>query len=84
VTVQRALTGIEAATLAAQDDARMSGANRGQIVDRAQTALTVNDTYLALPAPTQAQALTQVAVLTREVNAVLRLILGQVSAVSDT
>ncbi len=41
---------------------------------QAWTAYQANAGYLALPAPTQAQAATQVAALTRQLNAVIKLI----------
>jgi hypothetical protein len=40
------------------------------------TALTTNATYLALVAPTNAQAVAQTKVLTRQLNNVMRLLAG--------
>jgi len=53
-------------------------------MDKAALALTVNAAFLALPTPTQAQAVTQVQRLTRECNGLIRLLLSQLTDVSDT
>jgi hypothetical protein len=60
------------------------GANRETIMVRASAALTTNATFLALANPTTAQAITQVKVLTRECNGLIRLLLGAFTDVSDT
>ena len=44
---------------------------------KAQAALVNNATYLAIGTPTTAQAIAQVAALTRQVDAVIRMILNQ-------
>ena len=53
------------------------GANAGTLQQRAKDALVNNATYLAIGAPTQAQAITQVAALTRQMDAVIRVLLNQ-------
>lgn len=58
--------------------------NRDQLSQRAQTAITNNDAYLAIPSPTQAQAVTQVAALTRQMNGLLRFNLNAYNDVSDS
>ena len=59
-------------------------ANRRTITTKAQTALSANATFLALSSPTAAQIRTQVNRLTREVNALIRLQLGDLDTTQDT
>lgn len=59
-------------------------ANLALIRQRAAQALTVNATFLALAAPTNAQVVAQVKALTRECNALLRMMLNALDDVSDT
>ncbi len=49
--------------------------NRVTIEQQAITALNTNKTFLAIAAPTQAQTLAQVKMLTRQNNGIIRLIL---------
>lgn len=58
--------------------------NRQTLQARAAQALASNQTYLALAAPTQAQAVAQVGALTRQVNALIRLATAQFSTITDT
>ncbi len=48
-----------------------------QIEAKAEQALAANATYLALTTPTVAQNTVQIRLLTRECNALIRLLLGQ-------
>ena len=53
------------------------------LIQRAGTALANNTTYLAIPSPTAAQAITQTQALTRQVNALIRMLLAQVDTITD-
>ena len=53
-------------------------ATRATIAAKAEHALTANATFLALASPTTAQAVAQVRTLTRECNALIRLLLSTV------
>jgi hypothetical protein len=57
---------------------------RQQIQDKAAQALVANKTFLALATPTAAQVTTQIQRLTRETNALIRLMLGLLDDASDT
>lgn len=63
-----------AETLAALDARAAADLASGltDLLARARRALDTNATFLALTAPTNAQVLTQVRLLTREVNALIR------------
>lgn len=50
----------------------------------ATAALSANGTYLAIPAPTAAQATVQVAALTRQVNALIRLTVSAFNTIAGT
>lgn len=52
-----------------------AGGIRGVIAQKAASALTANATFQAFSAPTNAQTLAQVQLLTRECNALIRLAL---------
>lgn len=59
-------------------------ANADVLLARASAALANNAVFLALAAPTNSQIGGQVRVLTREVNALIRLLLGQTDTVDGT
>lgn len=59
-------------------------ANRRALITKAQAALTTNATYLALAAPTTAQNTAQIKALTREVNALIRLLTKALDSASGT
>jgi hypothetical protein len=54
------------------------------LLSRAQAALANNAAYLAIPSPTQAQAITQVGALTRQVDGLIRFALTQFAAIADS
>ncbi len=72
-TSQRALTAAEAAEFAAVAAEAAADANGTTLTARAQAALAANATFQALAAPTAAQTLAQVQLLTKECNALIRL-----------
>jgi hypothetical protein len=54
-------------------------ANRVRLLEQAQAALAANRDFLALASPTNAQTLAQVKALTRQTNAVIRLLVGDLT-----
>lgn len=58
--------------------------NSATLQDRARQALATNAAYLALAAPTNAQVAQQVARLTRQTSAAIRLLLGAVDSTDGT
>lgn len=61
-----------------------TGANQQTLQQRAATALTNNQTFLAIASPTQAQAVAQVQALTRQVDGLIRFLLGQFDTIADS
>lgn len=61
-----------------QIEVSQSELNRDDLTAKASQALTANATYLAIASPSVAQNTAQIQRLTREVNAILRLMLNQV------
>jgi hypothetical protein len=59
-------------------------ANSATLQQRAQIALINNATYLAITNPTTNQAVAQVAALTRQVNALIRVVLAQFDSTVGT
>lgn len=62
----------------------VAGDNADLLRARARLALAVNADYLALPAPTAADAITQVGRLTRECSGLIRLLLGLFDSTDGT
>ena len=58
--------------------------NETALFAKAQAALANNVAYLAIVAPTQAQAVAQVAALTRQVNALIHLAIADLEDTSGT
>jgi len=71
---------VETATI----EVPQSGVNADLLMSKARQALATNAAYLALGAPTNAQNLNQIRTLTRENNALIRLMLGALDDVSGT
>lgn len=84
VTTQRALTTQENDALTAVDTSVTSAANTNTLQQRAQAALAVNATFLAIGTPTNAQTVNQVQTLTKECSALIRLLLGLLDSTSGT
>ena len=61
-----------------------TAANLQTILARAANALAANGTFLALAPPTNAQTIAQVQLLTRQVNALIRLTLNTLSDITGT
>ena len=59
-------------------------ANLDSLEAKAVSALTANATYLALAAPTTTQNTAQTRLLTRQVNALIRIQLLTITDISDT
>lgn len=74
---QRALTSDEAVAFAAQDAQVTADANGAILRQQSASALAGNRTYLAVVTPTSAQTAAQVKALTRQMNTLVRLTLGQ-------
>ncbi len=59
-------------------------ANVATLLSKASTALATNATFLGLGSPTNAQTLAQVQALTRQVNALIKLQIGQFDDTTGT
>ena len=58
--------------------------NYPPIVAKAAQAIAANVAFLAIPAPTPAQTLAQVQLLTRECQAIIRVLIGQYDSTDGT
>ncbi len=60
------------------------GANLATLQAQAVQAIADNITYIAIASPSNAQVAAQVKALTRQVDAIIRVVLGQVSSTTGT
>lgn len=92
VTVTRPFTADETAfytqqvqlAAAAQAAAAIAEPNRVSITAKASAAIAANITYLGIATPSAAQVSAQVALLTRENTAIIRLLLGKLDDTAGT
>lgn len=77
VLERRALTAEEAAPLAAQEADNVRTTNGDSLRAQASGALAANRSYIALASPTATDTTKQVKALSRQMNALIRLLLGQ-------
>ena len=84
VVSTRALTAPEAAELAGVDTQNTLTTNIATLQSRAMAALVANATFLAIASPTAAQVRDQVILVTKELNALIRLTQNMVANITDT
>jgi hypothetical protein len=70
--------------LEAELDIDTATSNRSQLQSKAEQALSINVTYLSLTTPTTAQNTAQIKALTRQVSAVIRLLLQKLDNLAGT
>ena len=76
-TLSRAYTAAETAAAQARATETTTAANLATIMQRIQTAISNNQTYLGLTSPTNAQNVAQVQALTRQCDGIMR-VLGNI------
>lgn len=81
---QDALAAAAPIAAAAETATSQRTANAATLRDRAAAALDANATFLAIGAPTQAQTLAHVKILTKESTALIRLALNLLDSVDGT
>lgn len=67
-----------------QASSNISSQNQADLMAKAAAALNVNSTFLAIATPTNAQVVAQTRALTRQVNALIRLRIGDFSSTVGT
>ena len=78
------ITLAEAKTAVASEPEVIAETNKRSLESKANTALTNNATYLNLASPTNAQNLAQIRALTRQNNALIRLLLKKLDSTTGT
>jgi len=78
------ITLAQAKTAVASEPTVVAETNKRSLESKANTALTSNTTYLALASPTTAQNTAQIKSLTRQNNALIRLLLKKLDTTSGT
>lgn len=66
------------------DDSDPAVSNLNSLRAKAQAALASNATFQAIGSPTTAQVTAQVQLLTKECNAIIRLLINQLDSVTGT
>lgn len=84
VTTSRALTAQETSDLAAMDTTMTAQNNAATLQSRMSAAIAANNTYLGLATPTAVQQTAQIARLTKECNALIKMALNQLSDTTGT
>ncbi len=74
----------QAKTAVANEPEVIAETNKRSLESKANTALTGNATYLALASPTNAQNTAQIKALTRQNNALIRLLIKKLDTTSGT
>lgn len=75
---------VQAQAATAAQAAATASANESTIGSKVDAALAVNDAFLALASPTNAQTLAQVKALTRECSGLIRLLRHKLDSTSGT
>ena len=84
LTITRAYTAQETSDAQARASTATSTANLANLRAKAQNALNNNATYLAIASPTNAQAVAQIGALTRQMDAVIRILMNLLSDTTNT
>lgn len=84
VTETRPFTADETARAQAIEASVTAGGNRATLTSAATNAIANNQTFLGIASPTAAQELSQLQALTRQVNALIRLVTNDLSSTAGT
>lgn len=74
----------EARTVSAAPKPGTPIANHDDLRSKARAALSSNAAFLAIASPNNAQTAAQVKALTRQMNGVIRMLLGELTTTADT